>query len=330
MKKTLALFGLGLAALFCGQSILSLGSPSDAELPSSSPATISTNCDFPEELRSVNHWNWSLVVKDEKLRATIWYAPGSDVITVSRRERADVTGEWDATEFEFTAGFPIADVAWREGGEELYVAGVKKVGPGTCASVIEKWILDLPRGSVFWRVGSEFERGQPSSANLSDYADVGFVGGVYAPPGKRSYSVPRVKKSTLITLGAGQTISSLEVDPEGRFIAYRVNESGNVYTVNGIDGGGATSLELDSAVAPALASTTGEFYAWQHGEYGRVYELETGRKFFGSKDGTLARVFLFDLDNDGHFEAHLEADYSTYYSSSLADRGLQSSIYDSE
>ncbi len=205
----------------------------------------------------------------------------------------------------------ITDVAFRDGGEIYYVAGLRGTG-SDCESVIEEWVLRFPDGSVVLRGSPPPPRGTPASMPFISGATVQILGGTFVPPAGRRPVQPTLAKSVIHTSASAGPISAIEADPEGRFLLLRFHETGSLCSLDLGVANPVPVVELDAVAMPALANATGGLTVYEHSTLGRFYELVEGVKHSGVIPSGSLRNFFIDGNNDGVFDSTYSLDGATW------------------
>lgn len=276
------------------------------------PRSQSQDCPFPIELETVSFdVGQTPTLVAETLRQWIDWEGGSSYVQVGRHERSDGNAEWEFKEYMFSTDMKITDVGFAQGGQTLYVAGIRSTSSG-CEDVIEQWDIVFPRGALVVHVPTAPPRGTvaplPFRGTISSPVVVG--GGAYVPPRLRPRE-PFVNKRVLYSgLGLGP-FASIAADPEQRFLLAVSLSDGDLFSLS-LTAPSAPTLEFNAAAIPHLASVK-KIVAYEHQDVGRFYWLyETKDDVFG--DGSF--TFIVDNDNDGVFDSTVTLDSGVPFSSS--------------
>jgi len=116
-------------------------------LASAAAAMITTavpsGCTFPEDLKTAKFIPYVATGLSENYRSSIGYNGGDDAIVRKVRERVSATDAWETSEQEYSLSFRITSVAHREGGDVVYLAGIRE---SDCMDVIEEWTFPTKTG----------------------------------------------------------------------------------------------------------------------------------------------------------------------------------------
>jgi hypothetical protein len=229
-------------------------------------------------------------VQSDVLKQTYLFATGSGSISVLRHERPDAQSDWVIHKDEFTVSYHVTAICCREGGDDLFVAGMQDDG----TSVIERWSFLLPPGRQSLRfAGSPPPIGNPLPIYSASIVISG--GGSYVPPGTYSrYPDPRRR---LLFSGTTGPFTAMEVDPEGRFLlTYNLQEA--AIQVMALD---ASPLALTTAYASGTHPQLDQIASIEAREFdgeGRKYLL---RRKYGHSFPRSQEVYgiISDPENDG-------------------------------
>ncbi len=235
------------------------------------------------------------------LRQSVGFTGGGTKVVLFRSERATSTASWEVNKWAYTTDMKLVDVVHRDGGNELYVAGIRETASG-CESVVEQWKLGQQNGMRYMRYPGSGTRGTPSPTPFIAGVSVGVTGPAYVPMAERRFPQPPVTKTVLFSGNSIGTIARLEADPEGRFLLMQSHDTGNIYSIDP-SAVGVPVLEFSAATIPALADAD-SLNVLEHETLGRFYILEN---FVGHVHVTGAStkvVILKDTNNDGVFDGH--------------------------
>lgn len=227
-------------------------------------------------------------VHSDVLRQSFTGMIGGREITHIRHERETPSHDWEVKETPISVTYAITYVATREGGDELYIAGLKDNGD----AILERWTFDREPGRYVVRFDAAptpvgVPRG-PYSPALSLFGQHPYV-----PPSRR---VDPPNKTVLLEGSYGQFMC-MEADPEGRFVLLYEGEDEKLYR---LDAGSSNLVLLHSSVTmPTLEQVSSMEARYFPGE-GRKYLL---RKSLGSVPKSFESFTLIhDSGNDGIFE----------------------------
>lgn len=135
---------------------------------------------------------------------------GGKTVRRLRSERADASSEWNTQEEEFTLSYYLTSWCGREGGDVIYLCGLKASGE----AVIEKWTFSVPNGRWVVRYpGAPPPIGTPASAYEPHVA---VKGGGQWKWNSKVLPYPPSPQKTIIMEGSIGPFTSMAVDPEGR------------------------------------------------------------------------------------------------------------------
>jgi len=231
-----------------------------------------------------------------------WHASGK-AINWTRFEREGPSSAFQRTTFTYTTSYELSAVAYRAGGDEIFVGGLHANG----RAVIERW--SFPQKNGRWRhvPPATAQFGVPLPAYLGTTE---VKGGTWdpEPPSTRA-----PKREVLLDSPSHGCPVSLVADPEGRFILWQDYDSRAIYRIRlDLVSPGSPEVMADPATIPELANTI----------QGAVMDdLATGRRTLTFREigpnlkpfGTAKYVLFHDNDNDGLFDGHVTGDLKTLF-----------------
>lgn len=285
-----------------------------------SAAEAQNSC-FPDELRSMRFAGGEAMAVAQNFRSGLRYREGGDSIHRSVRERAGPNSAWTGSEIEYTFSYELTAATFREGGEFLYLAGIR---PSDCVDVIEQWVFEPEAGAPIARSAASpattpavgpigtpappFEL-LPGTAGSGGYVDVDLRAGTQPAPRRRVIYEGN-------DLGH---IRSMVADPEGRFLLLQAHGNSGIYRID---------LMITPTLAPVLlfdaAATPPLVHARRMAVYdipaagGRCYVLPASQGDVMPKDATW--VVIKDPNNDGVFDAIESYSNAEWQGSPLGDR----------
>ena len=197
------------------------------------------------------------------------------------------------------------------GGNDLFLAGPPVVSDATdvagggvglgSGTVLERWTITAPIGAPYTiRPASTVPIG--TQAPLSSLS-AQIPGGMYVPAEQRS--APRLRKTMLGYFGF--SVSSIEADPEGRYVLLLSPAESKVYRLDLVNYNGNPVVILDGTAQPCLA--------FAHDVYACRFQDQLKRYVIGCSNGQ--NVVLRDSDNNGLFESAEILSDSAFYASPL-------------
>ncbi len=228
----------------------------------------------------------------DHLRGGVSWAPGSSTITWQLTEKDPAAnGEWHRLEIVESMPFTVTALGAREGGREVYIAGVKRDGK----VVIEKWLYGArPKGWALAAPAPAAPMGQP----MPEFVPVESLNGTGWSAPKSTVPNPAVR-STYWSSSNSEVISALNVDPEGRYAIGVTYPSGNVLQFDLTTPNSIPQLIFSAADDDYLQGVT-VIDMWHHSTEGRMVILT---KRVGGWTFDDNRAVIRDSNNDGAFEA---------------------------
>ena len=236
-------------------------------------------------------------------RNSISFKEAGHTITRLLWERANASSPWEKSETEYTVSYEITAVAYREGGDVLYVAGIQETD---CSDVIERWTFSPLNGSLTLRSALSPTTsppvgpiGTPSSSLVMVPGVVG-TGGYVSPPQR---GTPRSPQRRVIYQSTGfGHVRSMAADPEGRFLLVQSHQTSEVYQLNLL---GTAPLVPQLIVSPSTIPSLTLLRRIQVYDVaaagGRAYILSAPHNDQIAADAPWA--ILKDPGNDGVFDA---------------------------
>ena len=274
---------------------------------------------LPQRLRGLR--SLKIAIDSPQVRQSFsYYLGGQDVQTI-RFERSPASTDPDdfiRRGSTLTTSYLVLDVAQRNGGDELFVAGVKANGE----SIIEKW--------VFGRINGEYVVDYPAPTALGSPAGP-FVpalhikgGGAYKlPKGPGGLILEPVAQRSILYEGGLGPFLAIEADPEGRFLLMWSYSDHSVRQLLLTAPGASPASIYNASAVPALA----QIYGIEAREFGppgtRRYLLRSA--FPGDQFETY--TVLSDDENDGVFESADSYDSSAWEVSPLGNWGQWTLFY---
>lgn len=229
------------------------------------------------------------------LRATYRYFRGGDLLEHVRHECADTQSPWRSSKVKYGVRYRICDVATREGGDQLYVAGFDTENGH---AIIERWDFAARRGGWKHRMtGPPPALGQPAGAYVGTTTLVD-------PPFKTFEASPRPAPTIALVHDSASIgiIKKLTADPQGRFLlALTYGETPTLYQIPITTTGLGTPVAIVTTQQFANLGRIEMCRIRHHAEWGRCIVLfEQPRSVADA--ATSQYLIAKDAANDGTFE----------------------------
>ena len=253
---------------------------------------------FPTDLLALGAPFDTLGGRSPNLLQTIGGEAGAYGLDMTWHER-DTMGNWHKHVLDVTASFRLIATAAREGGNEVYLAGMRDDGK----AVIKRFRFASRQGGyhISTAPGQISPVGSPMPVHNAVEGVFG-NNGVFSTPSASSYAQPT--RDTILGNQAG-LVQSLEVDPYGRFLMLLTYPDSNVFRVDLLAVPKTLELMFTAQDIPELADAkTIDAYRLVGG--GHIYVLTNmGGLRAGSLGGNggIRYVVLQDSNNDGGFES---------------------------
>jgi hypothetical protein len=243
---------------------------------------------------------------------------GSDTFIGEWEERnPDPSLSWHLSTATERVSFTITSITSREGGNEVYVAGIQSDG----TDVIEKWIFSARKGG--YHLVSQGAQPQPIGTPMPAYSSFEVLeGGVFLSPPPIHTGATR---AALYRGSAMGHIRAMVCDPEGRFLIALTTPAGDLYRVHLVTNPGTVELLVANTQVPALQEATTMQYQ-HHATEGRKVVLTQAE---GSVYPLYYKnIVLSDADNDGVFESISALDHAAWLSAGYEDDSNWATDYD--
>jgi hypothetical protein len=240
------------------------------------------------------------------------YGVGAKGLTRQKCERATDADPWTCLEAEESTSYYITSLDGREGGDQLFIAGLND--DGSC--VIERW--DYPGRKHGWHVSVSVPPGAGIGTSLPPVAPALAVsgGGDWQPPSSSAQSLPSASRTVIYTTQLGP-IHGMDVDPQGRYLLF-------------YDMSLETLFRLDLTQEPPAPTAIAQ--ASSHSQLDQVGALDLmdfpgeGRKCLIRRELTSnfrrsqeVYTLLGDANNDGIFEDVTVLDSDAWDASTYSD-----------
>lgn len=246
---------------------------------------------FPSELIEFRMMAFKPTGLSVNLRQSVGYLSGNRALTRRVGERRPTGPEsWMMNERVESVSFRITSVASREGGNELYVAGVDDEG----VPLIEKWSCGVRPGG--YGIQSTSGAPQPIGTPMGPYTCQEVLNGpLWAAEGK----LPKMQRRQVYKGTAAGIFRRLVADPEGRYLLALSYPSGSIHRFDLSSTPVAPVLLFSTHHLPEL-STMKTMTLQHHGQEGRKCVLT---QVAGSLHPANEKyIVLSDVDNDGNYE----------------------------
>lgn len=285
MPKTILLTAL--IALSVGGVVLARGStPPDYEVPAG--------------LKFSNPYFRCPTALTQNVANYVSWAIPEDRVVVGLQEKNPTTGQWVSTQYVFSTSYRVLDVAFRLGGQELFIAGVQIDGEDYI-DVIEKWVFPPTPGAYAVSLnGGTTPLGVPRGS-LS--AGISILGGTYQDASNRiSTPQPVPTKTMLYSARNGGHLNCIVADPEGRFLLVHNYTTGDVSSMDLSNPRAGLQVAFSSGQNSALASAQ-TMVLHDVPEVGRICRLTAENRYGAYPSGSNLTTVLVDADNDGIFNS---------------------------
>ena len=250
-----------------------------------------------EDLSVSNILGYETIARFENHRRLVHFSPGATQIGVVLNDRATPSSPWYKTSTELSTSFEITGIGATDGGQVLYVAGVRDGG----SDVLERWTFPTVDGVWFAEPGPYLPIPMTSSIR----------GGQFVPPTSRSRN-PLNPQRQLIWRGHDfGGIRDVAADPEGRYAYVLTDSDGELLRLDLSHPGSSPVVALTPAMCPPLADMH-SLELRNHDTEGRKFVLSrirAGRTQSGSHPVWLV---LDDGDNDGIIDGHSSYTYQQF------------------
>ncbi len=229
-----------------------------------------------------------------------WNAPHKRLV-VGIQELSPVTGQWVSAQYVYSTSYHVLDVAYRLGGQELYVSGILLDRFGGYTDIIERWEFPTVAGGTSVAItGGVTQIGIPRAAFSGT---VTIVGGSYIAPQQRNATPqPLPNQSIIYSEPSGGHYNCIVADPEGRFLLLHNYATGDLSSLDLSSATPVLQLVHSPAQIPALTQIR-SMMMHDVPSVGRICRLSpqdaSGAPFASSAQV----VVLVDPQNDGNFDS---------------------------
>ena len=258
-----------------------------------------TPCELPPAMMQYDMFGVTSAGLDSTYKSYFEYYPSLSWVTRVIKEREDTDAEWETQGQELTTSYAIVDIAPRDGGEYVYVAGLQT---SDCTDVIEEWRFSPADGAFTFRASASPTTSPPippvgtPAPPLTLHPEPN--GGTFVAPSERGHlSAPR--RTVLYTGTSLGHIRSMEVDPQGRFLLIQSHGDSGIYQLDLLEEPPLTPQMLFSAAAIPELLTTTTLATYDNPAVGGRFFLLMQTDAFGDLMLDSHRVLIEDYDNDG-------------------------------
>lgn len=239
--------------------------------------------DFPEDLLDYSMLYYRGGGSSPNLQQRVGYKPSGHGFKVAWQER-DPGGAW-SEEFTIQVSFAyrLTCAAWREGGNDVYVAGLRDNGE----AIVQRFQFPVRDGGYYL---SSDQAPAGIGTPLAPYQAQQFLKGTtFRPPDDRSYSNPARSRIMGDEIGV---IQAMEVDPYGRFLLLLTFNDSKLYRLD-LSSGELAFLYDDDDI-PRMEDLNVRGY-----RFGTGHAYVMGRRQATFSSDHPPRTVLVDDDNDG-------------------------------
>lgn len=184
-------------------TLLAVSSVSATPLPQGLPLA------FPEEI--AEQGTVRTTVKSPLFMQTYWVDAGTSSLLRVRSERVAATDRWTTRRQELSVSFAITAFAWRNGGDEIFLAGLRRDGTTT----VERWRFDEREGAREVRYQSA---PPPVGVPQAAYTPAVSIRGNVEFRSDQPNSVPVDPTRLVLWDSTVGPITAMAADPEGRYL----------------------------------------------------------------------------------------------------------------
>lgn len=230
----------------------------------------------------------------ENIILDVTYDEGGRDFTVRWRERPTSTSyqfPWRDTKFKVSLTFRITDVTVRQGGNEIYVGGMRDDGKG----VIKRFNFQPRPGG--WEVRSVPATAQPIGTPMVNHSCEQALNGTWSEPPQAAYGVATRSQLLGDTVGVPRSIA---VDPFGRYLLILTEATSEIYLLDLLADPHTLQLLVGPSTIGELAQVD-EFLCLTVASGGHAFQV-FDRDALGDETATDPVIAMIDGDNDGSFE----------------------------
>jgi len=260
--------------------------------------------EFPAELKDLGIKSGVICASfDDKLVHFAEVHSGDEYVDIRREEYNPANLQLHVSHARVTTSYRITDASSRDGGNVLYVAGLRPNGN----DVIERWTFQHRTGG--WQhlyTGTPERIGTPSPPYTGSTA---INGGVFTVPPLRV----RQPRRKVIFEGDLGVIRQIVADPEGRFLLVLSHTTNDLFRINLQKDPPTVETVFTSAQMPFLQQVRSMRFR-QHVSQGRTLVMTDLRDGHVPEDDPSGPevAFQYDFDNDGEFDSQLMMGYTDY------------------
>lgn len=222
-------------------------------------------------------------------------------VVVGIQEKNQSTGEWISEQYVYSTSYNVLDVAFRLGGQVLYVSGIQLDRNGGYTDVIEEWTFPTPAGGYAVTVaGGTTGIGTPR-ASFAGTATL--IGPAYVAPQVRHPTVqPVPDKRILYSEASSGHFDCIVADPEGRTLLVHNYTTGNLMAIDLSVATPTLQSVYTATQIPALAACR-SIVLHDVPNVGRICRLSPENGSGANPTNSTQTVILVDSQNDAVFEA---------------------------
>lgn len=260
--------------------------------------------EFPSELTDISAGYWrGGSGQSTALLQRVGFRPGAYGLAVRWKETDPNTQEIYEEQVFASTSFRITDVATREGGNEIYVAGLRDDGTG-----LVQRLTFAPRTGGF-QIRTISTTIEPIGTAMPNHGcEVVLTGGTFTVPTQPSYGTPTRRLVLGNQIGL---VRRLVVDPYGRFLLLLTHEDSKIYRLDLTSSPPDLSLLYSPVEIPELADMV-TMVLLSRNEGGHFCVLTDIPPIPDPNQTTTHFVVLRDDDNDGNFSADSYASRQAY------------------
>ena len=239
------------------------------------------------------------------------YARGGSEITVGRHEQPLSSGnnDWESIETDHSVAYEIADIASRDGGDTLYIAGLIANDQGDLESVVERWSFQPPKGGHF----IESKNGAPTGSKSGEYEWSTGIRGEFQAIRDRTEKRAEPRRERIYRGQRLGQIDLLILDPQGRYLITLSRGLGEMHSLD---------ILGEQPIEPQLVPGASDLPHLTVANSARIWQLPAHGRFiylteFEGHGIPLGRqhTIVVDAENDGIFESSVTMDQSAWNAS---------------
>lgn len=235
---------------------------------------------------------------------------GGQFVRRLRQERADTSAQWKAESDEYTTSYFLTAWCAREGGDEIYLAGLKPTG----GVIVERWTFSVPaRRWVVRYPGPTPPIGNPAPAFTPQVTVLG--NGTWK--WTKALPYPPNPQRTVVLEDEGGAVTAMDVDPEGRQLVVYDHALKALSRIRLDQSPAQRQVLFEAAAFPHLSQVATLEFADFPGEGRKLHVTKQLGQTFASAEEVYS--IATDADNDGNFESLHSYDVGAYQASPYHD-----------